>query len=413
MKKILMPLLIIIIVVILAFSVKSLKHDDDNNSSKRDIVENIDIDGTTLEVKYILGNMIDEEIPYGNKVSKVIDIKNDTGKDVSFAIKISEVILSDENIKYTVSYSYDKEVYTNLTEDINLSKDDNLAYNLVVSKNSSLSIKIEFLGNNQIGATKFTGKLNVISNLSDKDIYRKDVLAINSSIENNINALNGINEKGYFIVNVDSLKSEVSNKFKGYVLIDATDYADLKFHYYIYNDKYMLNDYNLVDNDVQKKRIQDIDESIISKFNFNDICLNFSKKGCTDFYSLKFNPNGGKENFYKEAKEVIDTLKSSFKDKDKKVYVYDILKDINNNTSIRGYVLINNTVDNPEYYLYLTNDIYMVSGYNLTKLGDFSVSSKTIRSYSDTSFNLSSSNASSVCSFSGFQDCVNPNGEKI
>lgn len=413
MKKILMPLLVIVIVVILAFSVKSLKHDDDNNSSKRDIVENIDIDGTTLEVKYILGNMIDEEIPYGNKVSKVIDIRNDTDKDVSFAIKISEVILSDENIKYTVSYSYDKEVYTNLTEDINLSKDDNLAYNLVVGKNSSLSIKIEFLGNNQIEATKLTGKLSVISNLSDKDVYRQDILAINSSIENSINSLNGINERGYFILNVDSLKRVDADKIKGYVLIDATDYADLKYHYYVYNDKYMLNDYTLIDNDVQKKRIQDRDETIISKFTFNDICLNFSKKRCTDFSLLKFNPNGGKENFYKASMEVINTLKSEFNNKEKMVYVYDVTKDITNNTSVRGYILVNNTLDNPEYYLYITNNIYMISGYNLTKLGDFKVNSKTIRSYSETSFNLSSASEASVCTFSGFSSCVKANGEAV
>ena len=44
--------------------------------------------------------MIDEEIPYGNKVTKVIDITNDMDKDISFAVSISEVILSDEYFSF-------------------------------------------------------------------------------------------------------------------------------------------------------------------------------------------------------------------------------------------------------------------------------------------------------------------------
>lgn len=413
MKKVIIPILIVLVLVVLVGSFRSLKHDERTLSSKSDVVENISIDGVNLEVKYNLGNMIDEEIPYGNKLTKVIDITNNTDKDVSFAVKISEVILSDEHLKYDVSYSYDASVFDELSEGINLTKDDNLAYNLVVGKNSSLSLKIEFLGNNQVTPTKFTGKLSIISNLSDKDIYRKDVLALHSAINASISSLNGINEKGYFIVNVDSLKSSVHDQFKGYILIDATDYSDLKFHYFIHDDKYMLNNYNLVDNDVDKKRIQDIDENISNGFNFDAVCSTFSKKGCTDFSSLEFNPNGGKENFYKASREVIDTLKSNFKSKEKQVFIYDVAKDIPNNTNVRGYILINNTVDNPEYFLYLTNNIYMISGYNLTKLGDYSVDSKTIRSYSETSFNLSSLNEATVCNFSGFSECVKASGEKV
>lgn len=406
MKKIILPLLIILVIAILFGSFKTLKSDFKDKDNKRDIVEKVSIDGISVEVKYNLGNMIDEEIPYGNKVSKEIDISNNDDRDVSFAVKISEVILSDEYLKYNVLYSYEGNAYNKLSEGINLTKDDNLAYNLVVSKNSTLSLKIEFLGNNQISPTKFTGKLSVISNLSDKDIYRKDVLAINSNIETNIRALNGINESGYFIVNVNTLKEEISSKFKGIVLIDATDYSDLKYNYFIYDDKYMLNNYRLEKNDLDKKKIQDKDEASISNFTFDKVCSLFTRKGCRDFSTLSFNPIGGKENFYKEAMEVINTLESSFKDKEKKVYVYDVTKDIENKTNIRGYILVNNTVSNPEYFLYLTNNIYMISGYNLTKLGYFTVDSKTIRSYSESSFNLSSANKETVCSFSGFSECA-------
>lgn len=407
MKKLIIPILIIIVACVLIGSFNSLKRDSLYDSETKDVVDVTVVDGVNLEVKYNLGNMIDEEIPYGNRIEKIIDISNKDDKDVSFAVKISEVILSDEYLKYNVLYSYDGEVYNKLSEGINLTKDDNLAYNLVVSANSTLSLKLEFLGINQIEVTKFSGKLSVISNLSDKDIYRKDALAIVSNIETNIRALNGINESGYFIVNVSTLKEEISSKFKGFVLIDAKDYSDLKYNYFIYDDKYMLNNYRLEKNDVDKKKIQDVDDATISNFTFDKVCSNFTRKGCKDFSSILFNPNGGKDNFYIEAMEVINSLQSEFKDMDKKVYVYDVKNDINNNTSVRGYILVNNTVDTPEYYLYLTNDLYMISGYNLTKLGAFSVDSKTIRSYSESSFNLSSSSKETVCVFSGFSECTN------
>lgn len=413
MKKVIIPILIIIVVLVLLGSFKLLKHDSKEFSSTKDISDVVNIEGVDLEVIYKVGNMIDEEIPYGNKVSKVIEIKNNTDRDASFAVKISEVILSDDDLKYNVYYSYDDSLYNSISEGINLTKDDNLAYNLVVESKSTLFLKIDFFGNNQVAPTKFTGKLSVISNLSDKDIYRANILAINSNINENINHLNGINEKGYFIVNVDTLKEEIRNKFKGYVLIDATDYSDLKFHYFVHDDKYMLNNYNLVDNDVLKKRIQDVDENVVNSFTFDNVCSNFTKKGCTDFQNLTFNPNGGKENFYKASMEVINSVKSDFKNKENLVYIYDLKKDIVNNTNIRGYILVDNTSGKSEYYLYLTNDIYMISGYNMTKLGDFSIDSKTIRSYSDSAFNLSSLNPSTVCSFSGFSECFNIMGEKV
>ena len=88
--------MVLIVAFILFSSFKSLNNDSRDFSSTNDIFENINIDGNELAVKYNLGNMIDEEIPYGNKVTKVIDITNDMDKDISFAVSISEVILSDE-----------------------------------------------------------------------------------------------------------------------------------------------------------------------------------------------------------------------------------------------------------------------------------------------------------------------------
>lgn len=74
MKKLVIPIMVLIVAFILFSSFKSLNNDSRDFSSTNDIFENINIDGNELAVKYNLGNMIDEEIPYGNKVTKVIDI---------------------------------------------------------------------------------------------------------------------------------------------------------------------------------------------------------------------------------------------------------------------------------------------------------------------------------------------------
>ncbi len=413
MKKLIILFIGIIVVFILLSSFRFLEHDNKDNFQMKDIVENVNIEGKNLTVKYNLGNMIDEEIPYGNKVTKFIDLTNESDEDISFAIRISEVILSDDHLTYSVFYSYEDGGYECLDEKISLVEDDNLAYNLVVAKKSSLSFKIEFYSNNQINSTKFTGKLSIISNLSEKDIYRKDIIMLQSNILANIKALNGINEKGYFVVDIETLKTDRLAEFKGYVLIDATDYSDLKYHYFVHNGQYMLNNYNLIDNDVNKTKIQDIDENIINKFSFDYVCSTYNKKICFNFSNLSFNPNGGKENFYKSSMEVINSVKENFKNKEKSVFIYDVTKDIDNKTNVRGYILVNNTVDNPEYFIYLTNDLYMVTGYNLTKLGDYAVDGNTIRSYASSSFNLSSENISKVCSFSGFSECLTLTGEKV
>ncbi len=413
MKKLVIPIMILIVAFILFSSFKSLNNDSRDFSSTNDIFENINIDGNELSVKYNLGNMIDEEIPYGNKVTKVIDITNDMDKNISFAVSISEVILSDEYLRYNVLYSYEDSGYQNLSDAVSLIGDDNLAYNLVVASKSSLSLKIEFYANNQVDKTKFTGKLSIVSNLSEKDIYRKDILSIQSEIMSNIQALNGINERGYYIVDVSTLSSNISESFKGYVLIDASDYSNPTFNYFVSNGKYILNNFKLVKNEVSKKSILDYDENIFSNFNEEKVCSLFTKKECVDFKDLTFNPSGGKENFYKFSMEVINMVKSDFKGNQKSVYIYDVKEDIENNTNMRGYILIDNTPNNPEYYIYLTNDIYMVTGYNITKFGDFKVNSNTIRSYTDTGFNLSSENMMKVCDFSGFSECVNKVGEKL
>ena len=390
MKKHLIYIIIFFIIIfVLITSFLKLDNEKKHNSSTRDIDVITTIDDVELKIKYINGNMIDEDIPYGNKISKVIDINNDTDKNVSFAVSLSEAYMSDDKLTYSSFYSYDNSSYIEISKNINISKDDNLAYNLVISANSHISLKIDFYGNNESNTTEFKGKLSVISNLTEKDIFRKDVLAIHSNLLERINAINGINEKGYFIFSLSNLTTEILKDFSGFILIDASDYSELKYRYYIYNGKYMLDNYEVKNNDVEKKYIKDLDGTRISTFTFENICTNYTKKGCNDFNNLTFNSLGGKENFYKSSMEVINLVKNDFVNKDKLVYIYDVKTDIVNETAIRGYILINNTIENPEYYIYLTNDIYMISGYNLTKLGEYNNDSNTIRAYSDTSYNLS------------------------
>ena len=78
-----------------------------------------------------------------------------------------------------------------------------------------------------------------------------------------------------------------------------------------------------------------------------------------------------------------------------------------------GYILIDNKEGKCEYYLYLTDYYFMVSGYNLTKLGPVLTSNTTIKTYVVDSYNLSSESMGRVCTFSGFSECKEKNGNLI
>lgn len=414
MKKYIIPILgLIIIIVILGASFISFKEENNHNSSVKDIVDTVSIDDVNLSIKYVGGNMIDDSVSYGNKITKVIEINNDTDKDVAFSLSFKEVSVSDKMLNYNLYYSYDFKDFNIIKQNINIFGDENFAYNLVCAKKSGISLKIEFIGNNESDVTKIKGKLDVVSNLSEKDIFITDILDIHSEILTKIKGLNGINQSGYYIINVNTLSENVVKDFKGFVLIDAGDYSELTYYYFISNSKYMLDNYKLTNSNIDKKNIKDINNNVVSKYSFSSICSIFTKKECLDFEELTYNPLGGKDNFYKASLEVINLVKTSFTSQEKKVFIYDVTQDIENKTNVRGYILVNNMDNNPEYYIYLTNDIYMVSGYNLTKLGDYKSDSTTIRAYNPSSFNLSSENESKVCSFSGFSECIKINGELV
>ena len=115
-----------------------------------------------------------------------------------------------------------------------------------------------------------------------------------------------------------------------------------------------------------------------------------------------------KKLFYDNSIKVINTIINSF-DKDGKVHIYDISKDIDNETKLVGYIL----KDDDNMFVYIHNDLFMISGYNYTKLGTYDINSKTIVSYNEVAFNHSASDKQRVCSFSGYEECYDINNERI
>ena len=208
MKKYLIPIIgLLTIVIVLCTSVFRFDNRDSSVSYDKDITVDIDIDGELLKVFYSKGNMVDEKLAYGNKYQKIITIENNTDKDLSYALAFNDVQLSDDKLTYTLSYSYDadvrEQVFLDIVKNIGIRGSDNLAYNLVVAKKSKMSLCVSFMWNNEDAETMIKGVFEVKSNLSEKDIFRRDVLNIHSSLLGKINSLNGINEKGIFIVNIN------------------------------------------------------------------------------------------------------------------------------------------------------------------------------------------------------------------
>jgi hypothetical protein len=189
------------------------------------------------------------------------------------------------------------------------------------------------------------------------------------------------------------------------------DISDIKYYFTVYDSKFLINkkEYKTI----EKKSIENRNDEYINSLNFDLVCASVTKKGCESFDSLGYNEKGTKTNFYNNVNRVINEVKNDFKKTDKQVYIYDVTTDITNNTDVRGYILINNIKDEKEFYLYLTNNSFMISGYNLTKYGDIVESGSTIRAYNQTAWNLSSENISAVCGFTGFTGCLNKNGDLI
>jgi hypothetical protein len=399
LKKIFIPIVIILIIIILMVSINKLNSNNSSISKINDIIETIDINESKLEVRYIKGNMIDESIQYGNILTKIIEVTNNTTNDLAYAIRFNESSISNNNLTYYISEStsLDDNSFINLTDEEYLTETNSLGYNLISPSKSTKYIKIVFKANNEESDTELKGILNITSNLSEKDIFISNINHIITSLNSKIDELNGINESGIYITNINE------SNYSGYILIDATDISDLKYYLTIYNDKLMVVNINY--DTLTKSNITSIDTNETNTLNEDIICNNYSsKKTCSNLNTVSYNPKGGRVVFMNLVKEIIDNVKE-IELTSKEVYVLSVKEDINPNTDLEGYILINNKLDVPEYYLYVHNYLFMVSGYNYTKLGEFNSSSSTIRAYNVTAFNLTNTK-NKVCTFSGFSNCI-------
>lgn len=415
MKKIrILTIISLLIVIIIIISSISYFNNEFKNKSDLiyDVFEELKINEDILNIRYLKGNMLDDKLSYGNKVTKIIELENKTDKLLSYAICLEESELTKNALIYNIYISdEEKGSYIELSKKVQINKDQALIYNLGIEPGEKQFIKIEFIANEEVN-TIIKGVLKVKSNLTDKDIFEQELNLISSVVNEKIDNINGINESGYYIIDINDLNLGDKTNLKGFLLIDATDISQLEYYYSIYNNTYMLKHYKF-DDMLKNNSLLTIDSDYTSSLNFDNVCREHTKKECLRFDSLKYNKEGGKEKFLNNLNKVISLVEANFNKKNKKVYIYDVLKDIDNSTNIRGYVLINNTLDKPEYYLYLTNDIFMVSGYNMTKYGQVNINATTIRAYNETAFKLSSESISKVCTFSGFRECYNLQEEKV
>lgn len=409
MKKILLPLLIIVIIIILITSFFLLEEKEDNiNDLVKDVNTTVSIGDDELDIVYLKGNMLDESLSYGNVVSKMIKIINKNDKSISFAIGLKDASVSNDELTYQVSYASEEDgLYENLNEYEVINSNNFLIYNIAIENKKTIYIKITFKANYESDITHLKGILSVENNLSATELFSEVIYDLQEAIDEKIEELNGITESGYFILNINDIKGS-NTSYNGYILIDATDYVDLKYYYTVYNDKYILVDFELKDEGIKKSDLKSKTDDEVKKVTTDTICKYHTKKTCSSFSDLKVNTLGGKDVFTKKVDDLVKEFKESFNKSEKRVYVAEINKD-----NIYGYILINNKKETQEYYLYLANPIYMVSGYNMTKYGMFSPTSSTVRAYNLSAFELAAKDASVVCSFTGFDECYDMNDEKV
>ena len=405
-KKIIIISIIAVIILIVSIIIlpnREKKHVEDKIITVNDI-----IDDKKIKIDYYDDVQIDEELSYGNIIKRTLKVTNQDSTPISVALKLDEASITNMNIEYDVSMAttLDGE-YIILKSDAKLEDNYILQYNIGIEPKESIYIKVVLKDKHEVDNNKIKGKLKIITNLSDKDVFLKEVNNIYDNINKKIEGKNGISEAGYFILEVNSINSTIG----GYVLLDTMDISNIKYIYTVYNNKYLLNKREF--SKIEKKLVENMSDSIKPSITFDSVCSSYTKKACKSFDELGYNEKGTKTKFYNDVNRIVVKVKEDFKNKDKKVYIYDVVNDISNETDVRGYILINNLKDSPEYYLYLTNNVFMISGYNLSKYGDIVENGATIRAYNETSYNLSSDSISSVCGFTGFTECVNKNGDAI
>lgn len=405
-KKLFMFIFTIFIILILIYSISFLWSEKKESSNNKDIKETIEIDGSKLEVTYLEGNVLNEDIAYNNKVKKIIKIENNNDKAITFALNIESLSMTSSGLLYNISYSVSNEDYYNIIKEDTLLVSKYISSNLSIEALSSIYLKLEILSSNE-NMVNLKGQVKVIDNSSPTEIFLSNAILIKESIDAKINDLNGINNKGYYIATIP--KENIIANYEGFIFIDASDVSSLKYNLFIWNDKYML--YNIKFDELNENKVKEKDSFITSEINSQNICSIFTKETCIDISNIKYSEYGGKNNFLKYADELINYVNEDFNKRNlsNKVYIYDIVNDINYKTPINlsGYILINNQNSKPETYVYLTNQIFMISGYNITRYGSISPHGTTIRGYNTTAFDLAAKDKNSVCAFTKLGSCYN------
>ncbi len=414
MKKRNIALMILIIIGLVIYIVNPFKVDIPVIGFKKtsDIVETLKLNDKKITVTYFKGDMIDEEISYNNTFEKLISIKNTNKETVSYSINLSESAISDEKLVFSLLFSSKKEgPYTDVITDKSISGDYSLKYNLGIEAGKTQYLKVVFKSLNEAETTKLKGKISINNNLTKKDVFHNNVADTYHAVEKKIDSLNGIRNPGFYMTDVKNFNLEDSD-LSGYVLLDATDISNISYYFTVYNDSYMLFKY-LYNNAFSKKDIRDLDYGVLGNLDFGSVCYSYTKKGCSDIMDLPVNTGGSKKDFKVSVDKVYEEVKQNFDTKDKSIVIYNVETDLSNTYGLRGYVLIKNDGETPEYYLYLTNDIFMIAGYNITKLGTFDSSSTAIRAYLPSTWQVSSASPSTVCSFTGLSGCKDKSGNYI
>ena len=415
MMKKLMKLLsiilgIIIIIMIFIFSINSLGVSEDNKENKV-VIQEININDNKLKVIYLDGNKIDDQLSYGNTSNYEIKIENPNKNKVSFAIYLDEKNISNDLVTYDISYKVEKDHSYDSISKNNQINDNILLYNITIEENDILYLNITFKANQEGMNTSLKGTLRIDNNVSESEVFNQGIHSLQNNIEKKLMSLNGISESAYYTLNIKDFTDSTTANYKGVVFIDALDLTNLKYFYMVYNDKYMVNDYLYSEEMIKKDVLKKYDANVTKEFSEENICKKHTKKECLPFSSIKYNEKGDKAAFIDDFNKVLDKVKEVHHYNDKRVYIYDVTKDISNDTNIRGYILIDN--NKQEYYIYLTNELYMISGYNITKYGNPSSTSTALRTYNETSFRLSAKDESTVCHFTGFKECFNSKNKKI
>ena len=373
------------------------------------IIENRMINKKELTITYYEGNMIDEEVKYGNKITKIIKVENIKNEEpVAFSIKFREAAISDDKVTYAISYSNDNEVYEKLKIENNILKEDQtLYYNLGVEPKSSIFFKVEILANNTIVESTIKGIVMIDTNLTDRELFIEDFKIIKEEVNKKIYSVNGIENKGYYTLNITSIPMEgLNSSYRGIILIDARDYSLIKPIYYIYNDKVMLTNYS-IDDELKGGLIKPIDQTIINTIKEESICQENTNKECIKFGTLKKSNKSTTKYFTDMTNDILKLVKEKVEKMDLKqsAYVYDLNEIVNKYQGNRGYIVVDNTENKKNIYIYITDNFYSIIGYNYTKYGEVKERSGTLRMYVELTYNMAAETKEKACSFVGLTKC--------